>query len=147
MLAAGAADGDGEIALSLSDVVRNQEVDHGAELFEEGPGYLVLQNIPGHVLVGAVLVAHRRDVIGVGQKPHVEDEVRVPRDAVLETEADELEPDDVLYAGAAEAGDDLPAQFPGPEGRGIDHSARDRPDRRLCPEGTSQRCCCIASTR
>ncbi len=96
MLAAGAADGNGEVAAVAGLVFRNARLDeardvrdqprHGVAAFQEARDFRVA---PGEA-------AQFRLPVGIRQRARVEHEVRVARDAVLEAEGLEQDRDPAL---------------------------------------------------
>src|SRR5665811_16152 len=86
VVSAGAPDGDGEIRLALGLEAGDEELEHVFDLFEEGVGLLEPKHVSSHRLVGAPERAQLGHPVRVGEEPHVEHEVGVPGDAVLEAE-------------------------------------------------------------
>ena len=103
VLAAGAADADGDVAPALADVAgghRPHEVDHAVDELRRP---LLAHDEVGDGDVLAAEVAQLGDPERVGQEPQVEDEVRVERDAVLEPERHQRHAD----LGPSPLGEDL----------------------------------------
>src|SRR6185437_12160721 len=81
MAAAGAADGDGEIAFALALVARQQLAEPGAELVEQG----------GEIGIGGDVIADRailpgerpqgRDIVRIAEEADVENDIRIARQA------------------------------------------------------------------
>jgi len=111
VLSAGAADGDGEVAAVVCDEAGqpacDEVVDVGEHLLREGG---VIQKVD-HGLVASGERAQRRIVMRVGQAAHVEYEIGVQRQPVLETEGLEqqgepgaIQRDELLDPGAQGVG-------------------------------------------
>ena len=99
MLAAGAADADRERVAPLGGVLRQEKVDHVGELGEKILRHVAAQDVFLHLSVHAAHRAELFDVKRVRQKAHVEHEVGVDRDAVLEAEGHDV--DQNIAPGAA----------------------------------------------
>src|SRR4029077_12119016 len=86
MLAAGAADGDGEIAAIVRFIFRNATVDEAHDVVDQ-PAYAVLSfKKTHHFRVTAGEAAQARLPVRIRQRACVEHEVGVSRYAVLEPE-------------------------------------------------------------
>src|SRR4051812_8571193 len=82
----GAADSDRQVRLPLVDVLRNeelQEVEGVVQEFMRGARFVQVAYDFG---VTSRMRAQRRDEMRIRQEPHVEQQIRVHRDTVLETE-------------------------------------------------------------
>ena len=86
MLPARAADGNDQIGLSLVDVVRQQKCQQILGLFQKILRLLILEDEIANRLVKPCLRFQLRNVIGIRQKSHVKDKVRVQRQTVFEAE-------------------------------------------------------------
>src|ERR1700750_312484 len=89
MLAAGASKAYREVALSFLNVVGQQEEQQLGRLVKELLGLRKLAHILCHLRVLAGQRPELRDEVRIRQKTHIEDQVRLERDTVLVTEADE----------------------------------------------------------
>ncbi len=128
MLAAGAAEGYGEIALALVDVVREQELEHVRCFVEELLCLGELTNILRDLGVAAGELAELGDEVRVGEEAHVEDEVRVCRDAVLEAEAGGGDGEAPGASFALELRVDVGAEFMNIEAGGVQDDVGDVAD-------------------
>ena len=107
--AAGAADADGQVGLPFGDVLRDQELQQVQRVLQEVGGRLRPVQEAAHFLIAAGVRPQRRHEMRVRQEPHVEQQVGVDRNAVLEPEAQDR--DDQPRAGRAaarDAGEDVP---------------------------------------
>src|SRR4051794_29298159 len=87
VLTAGAAESDGEIVLTFTHVMGQQEIQQVANAQHE---FLRLRKIPdvfGYFRIFAGQRLEVRDVIWIGQKPDVKHKVCVPRYTISEAEA------------------------------------------------------------
>ena len=91
MVAAGTADRDRQARLALRDVRRDDEGQELVEECQEAPRHGLVEHIPANGLRKARKLAQFRDVVRVLHEADVEHEVGLQGDAVLETEADELD--------------------------------------------------------
>src|SRR5947209_19860571 len=86
MAAAGAADGDGKIRFALALVARQQRLQPGAELIEQRRKIRISRD----VLADRAVLARQRlqsgDVMRIAQEAHIEDEIRIARQALAERE-------------------------------------------------------------
>ena len=92
MMATGAADSDGEIALSLCQEGWQQEVEEIHNPLGERLGLLVAKDIVTNWRLESGHVSQLVDPVRVGQEPCVEDHVDVHRQAVLEAEGHDRGP-------------------------------------------------------
>mmetsp|Transcript_15320 Transcript_15320/g.36540 ORF Transcript_15320/g.36540 Transcript_15320/m.36540 type:complete len:376 (-) Transcript_15320:629-1756(-) len=97
VLAAGAADGDGEVAALVGREMRQPARQESADLAQHHADLGLGRQVAGHRRVAAGQRAQLAVVVGVGQHAHVEHEIGVARHAVLEREA--LEHQGQLAAG------------------------------------------------
>src|SRR5262249_13796686 len=81
-----APDGDGEVGLALALVPREQEFQEGLEPRQKSGGVLLLDDEIAHAPVSSIQGAKLLDEMRVGQEAHVEDEIGVHRQTVLEPE-------------------------------------------------------------
>ena len=86
VLAAGAADGDGDIGLELVDVARQGRRQQVGVAVDEGGGAVLAEDVVGHGRVLPRQVAQLGHPVGVGDEADVEDLVGVHGQAVLEAE-------------------------------------------------------------
>src|SRR5271165_375010 len=87
MAAAGAADADRQVRLAFADEQRDEEVDEAVELaFERLDVRIALEKLD-HGRMRAGERAQLVDVVGIGKKARVEDQIGVQRHAVLVTES------------------------------------------------------------
>ena len=84
---AGAAHADCEAELALLNVQRHKKAQQVFHLFHEGAGLDAVKNILGHRPVKAGEGTQLLQIVGVRQKAHVEDQIRVQRQPVLEAES------------------------------------------------------------
>src|SRR5947208_1279526 len=89
MAAPGAADRDRQIGLALALVAREQELEKALEVLEELSALRIVEDELSHARVAPVEGSEPRDEVRVRQEAHVEDQVGVERDAVLEAERHE----------------------------------------------------------
>ena len=120
VLAAGAADRDGHIALALTAVSGRDELEQLGVAVEELLGAGLVEDVRRHLLVQAGVRAQLRDPVRVGQEPHVHDQVGVDRQAVLEAEGHDGGPQLGLLL-ARELGVHLGAQLVHVQAGGVDH--------------------------
>ena len=120
VLAAGAADGDGHVALALAAVAGGDELEQLGVAVEELLGAGLVEDVAGHLLVEAGEGAQLRDPVRVGQEAAVHDQVGVDRQAVLEAEGHDGGPQLRLLV-AGELGVHLGAQLVHVEAGGVDH--------------------------
>ena len=88
VLAAGAADGDGQVALPLGPVAGEEEAGQVLGLLEEALGVRLPEDEVADPGLGARERLQLGDEVGVGQEADVEHQVGVGRDAVAEAEGD-----------------------------------------------------------
>src|SRR5260370_13338412 len=81
-----AAETNGQITLSLTDVVRDQISEQAFDAAQEFPGLRKRADIPPHFRVFARERPQSRHEMRIGQKPHVEDQVRIRRHSVAVSE-------------------------------------------------------------
>ena len=91
VLPARAADADRKRIAPLGGVLRQEKIDHVGELGEEIFRHVAAQDVFLHLGVHAAHGAELFDVKRVRQKAHVEHEVGVDRDAVLEAEGHDVD--------------------------------------------------------
>src|SRR3954453_7451983 len=111
MESAGAADRDREARLSLLDIGGHEQVQHLLERGEELAGDRLAEHVLADLRREPAVGAQRLDVVGVLHEPHIEHEVGLERDAVLEAEADELDREAIGPLHVAEAREDALAQL------------------------------------
>ncbi len=92
VLAAGAADGDGEVALALPLEPGRGGVDQPGVGLHEGGRPALAQHVPAHPVLQAGVLAQLRHPVRVGQEARVQHEVGVRRQAVLEAEGEHGDP-------------------------------------------------------
>src|SRR5438874_4466417 len=102
MLAAGAAEGYRQIALSFANVMREKVGEQIGNALHELGGLGEGPNIAGHSGIAAGEILESRDVVRVGQKSNVEHQVAILRYAVAEAEAVDVNHDVRFVAAAAE---------------------------------------------
>src|SRR5205823_4263715 len=88
MLSPGAAKSNGQIALALLDVVRNQIGEQTLDSAQEFTGLWERADVLPYFRVRAVVRAQPGYKMRVGQKAHVKHQVRVGRNAIAVAEAD-----------------------------------------------------------
>ena len=86
MLAARAADGDGELLFSFGDVTGHNAIEQSLPALEEDLGFVLVKHVVAHLVIEARHRAHMRVVIGIRQEAHVDDQIGVDRISVLEAE-------------------------------------------------------------
>src|SRR5262245_6288220 len=86
MLTAGTADGHREITAIVSDVGRQPVTDEARDVSLHALHFRLVGKEVANSLVPAGLRTQYRVVVWVGQAAHVEDEVGIERNAVLEAE-------------------------------------------------------------
>src|SRR5258705_3836706 len=101
--APGAADAYRQVSLAFADVLRNQELEQVQRVIEEFVRRAGPIQIPYDVGVASGMRAKSRHEMGFRQKPDIEQQIRIDRDAVLEPEAQDR--DDELRAGGASGRD------------------------------------------
>ena len=87
VLAAGAAEGYGEIAFAFLDVVREEEFEHFGCFGEELLGLRKAHDVAGDFLIFACQLAELGDEVWVREEAHIEDEISVGGHTVFEAEA------------------------------------------------------------
>ena len=87
---AGAANGDHKLCLALLYVLRKREIDKVLQLVHEVLRRLILEHELVNVLIQSRLVPKLRDIIRIWQEAHVENEVSLQRNAVLEAEGQHI---------------------------------------------------------
>jgi hypothetical protein len=120
VIAAGAADCDREPRLALLDVRRDREVEELLEEVEEAAGHRLAQDVVADLLGHAGERPQLRHVIGVGDEPDVEDQVRLERHSELVAEADQLHGELVGSGRGRQLGEEPLPQLAEREVRGID---------------------------
>src|SRR5207244_5616640 len=100
--AAGAADRDGEIALSFRAILRNQESEHRFEAREEFLCLRSLEDPLRHARIGSGMRLEALDEIGIRQEANVEDQVARRRNPVAETKGQQRYVERVLLPRPAE---------------------------------------------
>ena len=129
VLASGAAEGDGEVALPFLDVMRQQEQEHLGDAVEEFLRLGKVADVGGDLGMPAGELAELGDEVGIGQEAHVEDEVGFERDAVLVAEADRRDEQATSGAFALELGLQVGAQLVDVEVGGVESDVGDVADR------------------
>src|SRR5260370_4876108 len=81
-----AAESNGQITLSLTDVVRDQISEQAFDAAQEFPGLRKRADIPPHFRVFARERPQSRHEMMIGQQPYVEDQVRIRRHSVAVSE-------------------------------------------------------------
>src|SRR5690242_630682 len=120
MMAARASKTDGQIALALSDVMRDEVDQQVRDAFDELLRLRERADITRHAGVPARQMLKLRDVIRIRQKADVENQVAVWRDTVTVTKAGDVDADLCLFAVTAQLVGDHLAQFVNVELRGVD---------------------------
>src|ERR1039458_5014247 len=126
MLAAGASEGQREIALALVDVVRQQEEQHVRYAVEKLPRLRKAHDVVLDLRVFAGQVPKLRHEVRVGKEPHIEDQIRVQRHAILVSETNRRDQQILAVALANKLVLDIRAQFVHVEFRRVDHHIRNR---------------------
>ena len=129
-MAAGAAEGDGQIALAFADVVRQQIDQQLRDAVDEFDGLRKRPDVARHAGVAAGQLLELRNVVRVGQKADVEDQVAIGGHAVTVAEAGHVDHDLRFFALAHELLADEIAQLVNRELRGIDGQVRQLADGR-----------------
>ncbi len=83
---AGAADGYGQVVFSFFNVVGEQEGDHLFQFLQKTAGLREFENVFRNGEIQTAQRPQRFHIERVWQKTGVEDQVRIQRDPVLETE-------------------------------------------------------------
>ena len=89
--AARAANGDDELRLSLLDVLRHEEIEHGVELFLKLLRHGPLADVFGDLRNSAALPAQFLDIEGIWQEAHIEHHVGIQGHAELEAEGQDID--------------------------------------------------------
>ncbi len=121
MPAAGAADGDRQVALALGDVGGDEELEQRQQPAVELARLRARLDVGAHRLVEAGLRSQLVDVVGVGQEADVEGEVGVARRAVLEAEGEQGQRQLAAVLTAQHLLGDPPAQLPAGQAAGVHH--------------------------
>ena len=79
---AGAAHGQGQIALSLALIARQQRQEEMRQILEKGPKGRIRLDIGTHRRVAACERAQLLAVMRIGEEAHIEDQIGFPRQAV-----------------------------------------------------------------
>src|SRR5215467_7708303 len=111
MLAAGAAEADGQVALAFADVVRNQVHQQGGDTVNE---FLCLgkrADVFRHLGVASRQMAELRNKVGIGQEAHVEEQVHVVGHAGAVSKADDGDQNVLVGATAGELLRDVGTQL------------------------------------
>src|ERR1035438_135878 len=95
MLSPGTAEGDGEVALSLANVMRQQKDQQLREQAHKLGSLWKRTDVPCNTRVFSGEVLESRNVIGIGKKPDVKNQIAIRRNAVAEAEAGDVD----LYGG------------------------------------------------
>ncbi len=120
VLAAGAAEADGEIALALLDVVRQEIGEHLGDARKEFLSLRKAADVPGDARMLAGEGFEFRDVIWIREKTNIEDEVGILLDSVAEAEAGDVNADAGFAAGNRELLFDERPEFVDVELRRVD---------------------------
>ena len=80
---AGASDRDGQIGFALPHVVGEQVIDEAEIILEESGREGLIEQIMPDPGIQAGQTPEPRDVVGVGQKAHIHDDVRIQRQTVF----------------------------------------------------------------
>src|SRR5579863_7143845 len=133
MLASGAAEGDGQIAFALVDVMRKQV---NEQIRNSGDKFLRLRertNVFRNTRMTSRKRTKFRDKMRVGQKANVEDKIRILRDALTKSETNAGNQNALLRRLLLEALVDMRAQLVHVELRGIDDEIGEPADRTQMP--------------
>lgn len=129
VVAAGAADADDQNGFALLAVQRQQEGDHFLQLGHELVGLAEGEHEVPDLLVQAGFVFQLRHIVGVGHEPHVEHQVRLDGDAVLEAEGQDADVEPAPVRRGAEQVQHLTAELGRGQGGGVQHEIRVIPHR------------------
>jgi len=129
MLSASAADGDGEVAFSFLDIVREQVEEKVGNTAQELASLGKGTHIVGDGGVEPGKLAELGHVVGIGQKPDVEDHIGIEGNTIFEAEAETTDQQMLGLILLTEASEDVGAEFVDVEGRGVDKSVGDIADR------------------
>ena len=126
---AGAADGDDQSGLALLGVQGQQEGQHLLQLLHEIVGLAEGEHEVPHRLIQTRLVLQLRHIVGVGHEAHVEHQIRLDGDAVLEAEGQDVDGQSSPIPLLAEQVQQLAAELGDGEGGGVQHEIRMIPHR------------------
>ena len=113
MLPSRAADGDDKIRLAFVHVIWQQKGQQILGFLEKILRLLVLENKIPHWLVEPRKCFELRNVIRVRQKPHVENQVRIQRQAVFKAERQNRHMHRPFAHAARDKVNELSAELPG----------------------------------
>ena len=130
MMAASAAEADREVALSFFYVVRKEVNQQVRDALDEFAGLREGANVSRDARVTSREFLEARDVVRVGKKPDVENEVGIGGDAMPVAEAGDINQNLRFLAPALELLFDEAAQVVHVEFRGADDQIREGPDGR-----------------
>ena len=126
MLSAGAAEGDGQVALTLTDVMGQQIDQEVGNTLNEFSGLRKGADVAGHPRIAPREVLEPRNVIRVRQKANVENQVAVRRNSLPVTETGHVDQDWIRRSGRGTARHELP-QFVNRKLGSVDDQVRHRP--------------------
>src|SRR5580658_2972910 len=129
VLAASAAERQSEVALAFVDVVREQKEQQFGDPIEKLPGLRKTDDVILNLWIFSGQISKFRNEVGVGQESHIEDQIRVERDALLVPEADGGDDQALAIALAHEFVLDVSAQLVDVEPGGVNDDVRDLADR------------------
>src|SRR6185312_16080818 len=125
----GAAERYRQVALALRDIVRQQIDQQLRDTLDELGGLRERTNVAGHARMLAAKVLEGRNVVGIGQKPHVEHQVALGGHSVAVAEAGYLHQDIRRSLLPSESPVNGFAQLMHIEFRGVDDGVRQLADR------------------
>ena len=102
---------DREIALAFFDVVRQQIKHQLGDAIEKLAGLQEFAHEGGNFGIEPGFLAELRHEMRIGKKAHIENHVRIERNAILETEAQAGDQQALGFLFAAKAGQDVCAQL------------------------------------
>src|SRR5437868_2214397 len=128
VLASGASEADGQVALAFADIMRKQVDKQIGDAVDEFLGLREGADVFGHARISARERAELGHEMRIGEKAHIEDQVGIFGNSVLEAEADAGDQDVFVTGFFLEAFGKVRAQFVHVEFRGIDHPVGDGAD-------------------
>ena len=111
VLAAGAAEGDGQVAFALFDVMREQVEHELGDTIEELSRLRESADVGGDFRIEAGLLAEFGDEVGVGQEANIENHIGVEGHAILEAETETGNEEALGLLLVAEAGVNVGAEL------------------------------------
>src|SRR6266568_4225395 len=108
MLPPRAAESDGQIALALANVMRNEI---GKKAFDPAQEFTRLRkrtNVLADLRVRAIALTQSRNEMRVGKKAHVKDEVRIRRNAIAIAETDHRHEQRACFGILETSGNEVP---------------------------------------